>query len=207
MKAFECTSIAEAHAKMVQYIYWNHITTVSESGQDLWQSEPMAVTILKPLVDMIHPKSSAQKQKCESYVDQLLNGTEADFDYTYHDRLYDYFEVNQIDECIEHIRKFPETRRAIAITWKPEIDPFNKNVPCLQFIQFSVSDQKLNMYVLFRSQDILGAFGSNAYGLAMLQKLVATRTLYEVGKYEHIVTFPHLYPKTNDQELKRMIEC
>jgi len=209
MKVFECNSIAEAHMQLVNFVMWNKSNVMTEDNQQTYEAPPVTVTIKQPLKDMIHSKSTAQLQFCEAYADQILNGTKNDFDYTYHDRLFDYCQqecnTNQIKECISKLISSPTTRRAIAITWIPVVDNYFKNVPCLQFIQFKINKEKLDMYVLFRSEDILGAFGQNAYGMAKLQEYVAKRIECNIGIYEHIVTTPHLYPIENDSELKRFL--
>lgn len=128
--------------------------------------------------------------------------------------------VDQIDALIDHLKHEPMTRRAVAITWYPWKDPNTQHVPCLQFIQFKTRKVKfgrlfwllgkkpiLDMYVLFRSEDVLGAFGQNAVGFAALQRYVADCIGFEIGKYEHIVTIPHFYPNTNAPEMKRMTKC
>lgn len=227
MQVIKCRTIADAHQKLVEYVYWNGIRMVTEDGQVCIEAEPVTVEIHQPVGnddEMIHPKSPAQTQKCIEYIRQIFNGAPG-FEYTYNERLMHYSygiddPVNQIEAIISHLNTDPTTRRCVAITWYPWKDPDTQHVPCLQFLQFKIRKQrfgfllwlmrkrpKLDMYLLFRSEDVLGAFGQNAVGLAALQNYVAFHSGCEVGKYEHIVTIPHFYPKTNAQELKRMIKC
>lgn len=223
MKVIETRTIADAHQKLVEYVYWNGIRMVTEDGQVCIEAEPVTVTIHQPIgldSEMVHKNSPSGIKKCIEYVNQIFEGAEG-FEYTYHERLFAYQgQYNQILDIIDHLNEERMTRRAVAITWYPWKDPVTQHVPCLQFLQFKVRKQKfgflhwllghkpkLDMYLLFRSEDVLGAFGSNAVGLASLQSVIAHETGCEVGKYEHIVTIPHFYPKTNAQELKRMIPC
>ena len=90
MKVFECNSIAEAHMQLVNFVMWNKSNVMTEDNQQTYEAPPVTVTIKQPLKDMIHNKSPAQLQFCEAYTDQILNGTKNDFDYTYHDRLFNY---------------------------------------------------------------------------------------------------------------------
>jgi thymidylate synthase len=80
-----------------------------------------------------------------------------------------------------------------------------KDVPCLQFVQFWVEDNKLNMYVLFRSNDVLSALGANAFALTALQNHVACQILAMVGKLYYSIVLPHYYPCRDAEELKEAI--
>jgi len=137
------------------------------------------------------------------------------------DQLFDDEEpVNQIDLIVDHLTDELFTRRAVAITWYPWVDPATQHVPCLQWMQFKVRKQRfgfllwligrkpiLDMYLLMRSEDVAGAFGQNVAGFATLLQYVAQKIDCAVGKYEHIVTIPHMYPTTNAEEIKRMTKC
>ena len=127
------------------------------------------------------------------------------FVYDYHDRLFDS-PIDQIDYICEKLCEHPESRRAIAVTWRPDIDPFQNDVPCLQFVQCSVTQSDLlDMWVLYRSEDMLGGFGPNAFGLTGLQRKIADDLDLRVGRYEHIVTMPHLYPRRDLPDIAKML--
>jgi len=275
MKVIECRTIAGAHAKLVNYVFWNGQKMTTEDGQSCIEAEPVTVTIHHPVSeddrDWVNPSSPAQIQKVLAYVEQIFRGASG-FEYTYNERLMYYSRsehnssiiscaindlrqltsrtdlpigvidklkdvafsldiaedrcmdmeepINQINQIIDHLTDELFTRRAVAITWYPWKDPITQHVPCLQWMQFKVRKQRfgfllwligkkpiLDMYLLFRSEDVLGAFGQNAAGMASLLQYVADSTDCAIGKIEHIVTIPHLYPTTNAQELKRMTKC
>lgn len=202
-----CDSIASAHEKIINYVIWNHRIVQTEDNEKTWESNPISIEIRTPLQEkMIHVKSSFQKQRCDEYAHQLIYGTSATFDYTYHERLFAYgeYKINQIDKLIDHIKKESLTRRAIAITWIPEKDTNTiVSVPCLQFVQFIQRDGKLNMVVLFRSNDILQAIGGNMYALVRLLDHVSNLLGLRPGSYTHIISIPHLYPVRDASELKK----
>ena len=210
-------TISAAHQWFMHNLIWNHNEIETEDGETTWEMlRPAYVEITCPKEDMIHPKSSFQLQKCEEYAKQLMGGTFNEFDYTYHDRLFryetrlecDYREsVDQIGTLINHLKKNPQTRRALAITWSPKYDNYDSKyigtVPCLQYIQFLYRNNRLNMICLFRSEDMLQAFGPNAYGLVRLMEHVSTEVGVPMGTYTHIVTVPHLYPVRDKADLQR----
>lgn len=141
---------------------------------------------------------------------------------------------NGIDQIrisiIDRLVFSPYSRRAMAITWVPELDISSKEPPCLQLIQCFIRDQQLHMVCYFRSNDMLSAWGANAYGLAHLMKYVCDAInagIYEdgirsglsgtearedcisEGTLTTISASAHIYWKRDKQELnefkKRMI--
>ena len=62
------------------------------------------------------------------------------------------------------------------------------------------------MRVVFRSNDMLLAFGANAYALTMLQKKIADELGLEVGTYTHIALIPHVYHKRDAKDLELMLK-
>ena len=205
MPAFR--SIKDAHAFLMSYIIWNHREITTEDGEKTWESDPLTVIISSPLVDMIHPRSSFQQQRCDEYARQVLTDWPSEFDYTYHERLFEYpgcgCRINQIYLAIERLKAEPTSRRAIGITWNPPIDTRRQHVPCLQMVQYLIRNGKLNCIAVFRSNDVLSAFGPNAYGLIRLQEYVAKEVGVPMGTYTHIVTVPHLYPERDASDLQR----
>lgn len=211
MKVVYARNIAAAHNKLMSMVLWDHVIRTTEEGELTWEfPEPITLVISYPISDeMIHPKSSFQQQKCGEYADQLLSGVPNEFDYDYHTRLFSYsidgVTVNQIYHVIRKLQEHPGTRRAVAITWNPHLDNGDASVPCLQFIQFIKRKNGLDMICVFRSEDILSAFGPNAYGLSQLLLYVADRLNIPVGTYTHIITVPHLYPVRDKADLQRWL--
>ena len=211
MRTIKTRSVADAHQELMNALIWNHTSITTEDGELTWEyPEPITVVISHPIIsDMIHHNSSFQSHKCREYADQLLSGTPNEFDYDYHSRLFRYpvdgVEINQIYHSIRKLTEQPETRRAVSVTWHPRLDNGDASVPCLQFIQFIRRKHQMDMICLFRSEDILSAFGPNAYGLSQLMLYVAGRLDIPLGTYTHIVTVPHLYPIRDRAELNRWL--
>lgn len=126
--------------------------------------------------------------------------------YTYHQRLFGYPykslpittfvpPTNQIAKVIEQLKECGHTRRAQAITWQPWSDADHVDPPCLQSLWFRVQDDKLNMNVRFRSNDLLKAAFPNMVALIELQNYVAQRVGVGVGSYIHLSDSMHIYGK------------
>jgi len=120
--------------------------------------------------------------------------------------------INQIHtSIIDRIVKSPNTRRAIAITWSPNHDIEQNEPPCLQSVYCRVRPHTsyIDLTALFRSNDMLSAWGQNAYGLAYLQKYIVdeinkrSSITYSVGTLETISLSAHIYYTRDCLELSR----
>ena len=70
---------------------------------------------------------------------------------------------------------------------------YRKDTPCTYAVQFTILDNKLNMSVLMRSNDIWYGFCNDQYQFSMLQQIVAKRLYIEIGTYYHFAHNLHLY--------------
>jgi len=104
--------------------------------------------------------------------------------------------LDQLDKVISMLRRNPDTRQAaISIYDGKEIYKYEYDTPCTYAIQFTVVDNKLNMCVTMRSNDLWYGFCNDQYCFAQLQILVAEETGYELGSYYHFAHNLHLYEK------------
>ena len=101
---------------------------------------------------------------------------------------------NQIDKVVAMLKDNPKTRQAaISIYDGKEIDTYRKDTPCTYAIQFTVLNNKLNMSVYMRSNDLWYGFCNDQYQFASLQEMISERTGYEMGTYYHHAHNLHLY--------------
>lgn len=130
--------------------------------------------------------------------------------YTYHQRLFNHPDidgstVDQIAMAIERLLQTPFSRRAVATTAVPNIDPYLKeDIPCLREVQFRCPEDEdgnlvLNMNTMWRSRDLYKAWPDNVIGLTYLQSVIAKRieTLsgrtVRVGSYADYAASLHIY--------------
>ena len=101
---------------------------------------------------------------------------------------------NQLDKIISILKENNNTRQAaISIYDGKEIDTYSKDTPCTYAVQFTILNNKLDMSVLMRSNDLWFGFCNDQYCFSKLQELVANRTGFEVGTYFHFAHNLHLY--------------
>lgn len=101
---------------------------------------------------------------------------------------------NQLDKVVDKLKENNNTRQAaISIYDGKEIDTYSKDTPCTYAVQFTILDNKLNMTVLMRSNDLWYGFCNDQYCFSKLQELVAKRVGLKVGTYFHFAHNLHLY--------------
>ncbi len=119
--------------------------------------------------------------------------TAQEWPYTYHQRLFDHpaFDGSTIDQmalAVERVAKVPYTRRAVASTAVPSIDPFlQEDIPCLREVQLRCpyddeGNPVLNMSTMWRSRDLYKAWGDNVIAITFLQQVLANRIGRQAGK-------------------------
>jgi len=100
----------------------------------------------------------------------------------------------QLDKVVAMLKNNPNTRQAaISIYDGKEISSYKYDTPCTYAVQFTVVDNKLNMCVTMRSNDLWFGFCIDQYCFSKLQELVSERTGYEIGTYYHFAHNLHLY--------------
>jgi thymidylate synthase len=108
--------------------------------------------------------------------------------------------TSQLDIVIQMLKDNPETRQAaISIYDGKEISDYTNDTPCTYAVQFTVVDNKLNMCVVMRSNDLWYGFCNDQYQFSNLQKLVAEGSGYEIGTYYHFAHNLHLYNNKLDK--------
>ena len=100
----------------------------------------------------------------------------------------------QLENVIRKLRLDKNTRQAaISIYDAKEMNTYDTDTPCTYAVQFTVVNNKLDMCVTMRSNDLWYGFCNDQYCFSELQKLVAQRIKLPVGVYYHFAHNMHLY--------------
>jgi thymidylate synthase len=101
---------------------------------------------------------------------------------------------DQIDYVVAKLRNVKDTRHAaISIYDAKEWRSYRKDTPCTYAVQFTILNNRLNMAVLMRSNDLWYGFCNDQYQFSRLQKMIADRLKIETGNYYHYAHNLHLY--------------
>ena len=102
----------------------------------------------------------------------------------------------QLDKVIAMLKENPNTRKAtISIYDGKEIQDYKQDTPCTYAVQFTILNNKLNMCVTMRSNDLWFGFCNDQYCFSELQKVVAERLSISIGTYYHFAHNMHLYAR------------
>ena len=101
---------------------------------------------------------------------------------------------DQLEKVVDMLKANPDTRQAtLSIYDGKEIDKYKTDTPCTYAIQFTVLDNKLNMCVTMRSNDLWYGFCNDQFCFSAIQQTVSEATGHEVGEYYHFAHNLHLY--------------
>jgi len=101
---------------------------------------------------------------------------------------------DQLDEVICKLKENPKTRQAaISIYDAKEMHMYNSDTPCTYAVQFTILNDKLNMCVTMRSNDLWYGFCNDQYCFSRLQLMIADKLEIRLGTYFHFAHNLHLY--------------
>jgi thymidylate synthase len=100
----------------------------------------------------------------------------------------------QLDMVVEMLKRNPDTRQAcVSIYDGKEISSYAFDTPCTYAIQFTIVNDKLDMCVTMRSNDLWYGFCNDQYQFSKLQEMVSEKLEIETGVYYHFAHNMHLY--------------
>lgn len=153
---------------------------------------------------------SRYNQRMKTYSDdgEYLHGA-------YGFRWREWFGFDQLQVLIEHLQRYPDSRRAVLEMWSANGDLItsegvgglsSKDLPCNTHCYFDLRGGRLNMSVLCRSNDaIWGAYGANAVHFSVLQEYVAGKLGTQVGRLHQYSHNLHIYTaKFEEDTLRRL---
>ena len=101
---------------------------------------------------------------------------------------------SQLEYVIEKLKKHKHTRHAtISIYDGKEHPDFKTDTPCTYAVQFTNVENRLNMCVTMRSNDLWYGFCNDQYCFSKLQELVCKETRLDMGTYYHFAHNLHIY--------------
>jgi thymidylate synthase len=101
---------------------------------------------------------------------------------------------DQLNKTIDILKRNKNTRQAaISIYDGKEIQTYSKDTPCTYAINFTIINNKLNMSVLMRSNDLWYGFCNDQYCFSKLQELICKELKVNIGSYYHFVNNLHIY--------------
>ncbi len=107
--------------------------------------------------------------------------------------------VDQIANLVNAIKKNPESRRHMVITYNPVQAEKMLLPPCHSMFQFYVANGKLSCQMYQRSADMFLGVPFNIASYALLVMMVAQVTGLKPGEFVHVIGDAHIYHNHFDQ--------
>lgn len=147
------------------------------------------------------------KDGLEHYIEGFFDTDTKGQAYTYGERIFEWDGVNQYEQMVTKLKRYPYDRGAVTVLWKPHVDNFPprdteiKNmgqtkgwkVPCLVMLLAQCIDDKLNLTCVFRNNDIYGAWPLNAFALRTLQQRISQEIGKDMGSLTTISHIAEIY--------------
>lgn len=125
--------------------------------------------------------------------DSTLNGA-----YGY--RLKYYFHIDQIKEAIDLLKKDAHSRRVVLTMYSPDdLQKDSKDIPCNTTVYLKIKNNKLDITILNRSNDLYLGVPYNVFVFFILQCYIANQLKCELGIQTHYTDSLHLYERDFDK--------
>ena len=122
------------------------------------------------------------------------------FNAAYGNRMRRHFGMDQLLDVIDVLETDPNSRQAIVQLWDPnDLTKSTKDKACNMQLIFEIVDNKLNMTVINRSNDLwYGYAGANIVHFTVIQEFVASALRVPMGEYRTFTNNLHLYTELYD---------
>ena len=102
--------------------------------------------------------------------------------------------MTQLGYVVDLLKNHKHTRQAaISIYDGKEHPDYKTDTPCTYAVQFTNVENRLNMCVTMRSNDLWYGFCNDQYCFSKLQELVCKETGLDMGTYYHFAHNLHIY--------------
>ena len=113
--------------------------------------------------------------------------------------------VDQLQQCIDTIRKDPNSRRIVMTAWNPSDLNEMALPPCHMFCQFYVSNGELSCLMYQRSVDVGLGLPFNIASYSLLTYMIAHVTGLKPGDFIYTMGDTHIY-KNHIEPLKEQLK-
>ena len=108
--------------------------------------------------------------------------------------IFNRYGVDQFQACIDILRDDKDSRQAVIMMRSPEqVVLKTKDQICTNSLHFMIRENRLNLIVNMRSNDLWYGFVYDVFCFTLLQELMAYILDVELGVYYHIPNSLHVY--------------
>lgn len=114
-----------------------------------------------------------------------------------------HFGRDQLLDLVTHLKTDKSSRQGVIVMWDPATDGLlaraKKNVPCPFTFTVNIIDEKLNLHLVIRSNDMMLGNPHDIAGFALLQSMLAQELETDVGKLTVSISHAHIYENHYEQ--------
>ena len=118
-------------------------------------------------------------------------------------RIHSKFGFDQWEHVKALLRKDPLSRQAVIHIKDADNHP-TKDTPCTVYLQFLIRENKLNLSVHMRSNDIWMGVPYDMFSFCFLQMKMAMELGVEIGQYTHYAVSLHMYARDYETAKKNL---
>jgi len=202
-------NIPAAYDALIRSVWWQGKKRTDQRDNTISELRNVVVEVLQP--DITYPGFGPTSQRFgDEFAKGLLDDDTAwemweKFEYSYGQRIRTQY---ALPIAIEVLKVNPDTRRAVLNIYK-SIDMMKasegKEVPCATQAYLGIVDGSLDMTLMMRSNDVVGAFPADAYGFRRLQEYIAGRVGVGVGAYRHYIESAHIIHENDAQWVEQHV--
>ena len=102
--------------------------------------------------------------------------------------------TNQFNNVLAKLRDDPDSRQAVIALYTAQDSGIqSKDIPCTCSLQFLIRNNRLNLLVYMRSNDLIWGMPYDIFSFTLIQEYLANLLNIEIGWYEHVVGSMHIY--------------
>ena len=111
---------------------------------------------------------------------------------------------SQLGRNLELLRRDPDSRQAVSTIWDPHYDQLAatdvpQDLPCTTQYQFFIRDNKLEMHVTMRSNDVWWGLAYDVFMHSQVQVTMGRALGVDLGAYVHHAASLHAYERDWDR--------
>jgi len=118
-----------------------------------------------------------------------------------------HFDVDQLNEVIDKLKKNKSDRHGVIMMWDPKTDLTikQKNVPCPVMFTLNIMENKLCLHLIIRSNDMILGNPTDIAGFAFLNYIIAQELKVQVGTITTSISNAHIYENQYDVAKKLIL--
>lgn len=204
MHVLKQRSNSTAYDTLMRYVWRHGNVKIDQRGDEIIECKHVFIEIDNPENEFPDFGTTTERYG-EDFAKKLFSSL-CKHEYTYGERIN---RENALENAVKILKANPETRRVVLPVYLIEdvqksLD--EKEVPCVTGAYIDIEDEKVDLSLMMRSNDIVTAFPSDLYGFREIQAYVAKKLRREVGVFRYYSRSCHIIMNNDGQWLENYIE-